>query len=291
MAVFVRVVDAGSFTAAAHGQGTTTSSVSKRVAQLEDRLGVRLLDRTTRKVALTEAGGAFYERCVRILADVEDAELAVTTLGGRPRGTLRVSAPVTFGEVHVAPRMALFLARYPDLRVDLSLSDRYVSLVEEGFDVAVRIGQLADSSLVARKLCGAGVVVCASPAYLAEHGTPNLPAELLQHNCLRYTLVSPQQEWRFHGTNGEFSVPVRGNFDSNHGGAMREAVLRGLGIARLPDFIVADALAQGTLRSLLDGYRAPDLGVFAVHPAGKHPPPKVTALIDFLAAELHGPRG
>ncbi len=288
MSVFVRVVEARSFTGAARKLSTTTSAVSKRVAQLEDRLGVRLLERTTRKVALTEAGTTFYDRCVRILAEVEDAELAVTSLSGEPRGTLRVSAPVIFGEMHVAPLVPDFLARHPHVSLDLSLSDRFVSLLDEGFDLAIRIGQLGDSSLVARRLGRVRVLVCASPSYLAKRGTPKVPMDLVSHNCLRYSLVTSNREWSFRTASGHVSVPVTGNFLSNHGGAMGEAALAGLGIARLPDFIVAAAVKRGALKTVLDDCPSSDGGVFAVHPAGRHPPPKITAFVGFLADRLPG---
>jgi DNA-binding transcriptional LysR family regulator len=286
MAAFVRVVESHSFTKAAGRLDTTPSSVSKRIALLEDHLGVRLLDRSTRRVALTDVGSEFYRRCSQILAEVEDAESAVSCLRKTPRGLLRVSGPVIFGELHLVPLVPEFLARWPEVQVDLSLNDRVVNIVDEGFDLAVRIGVLSDSSLVARKIARIRGVVCGSPAYLSAHGSPETPSDLVAHNCLRYTLVSAQQEWRFRGPEGVYSVPVRGTFQSNHGGAIRDVALGGVGLAHLPQFIVEDAIARGALRPILEAWDTGEIGVHCVTPPGRHPAPKVVALVDFLAEKL-----
>lgn len=286
MVIFTRVVETRSFTAAARGLDTTTSAVSKRIARLEERLGVRLVERTTRRVSPTDAGVAFYERCARILAEIDDAEVAVARFGREPRGTLRVSVPVIFGELHIAPLIPDFAARFPEVRLDMSLSDRLVNMLEEGFDMSVRISSMNDSALVARKLAGAAGVVVASPAYLREHGTPKTPSDLSAHECIRYSLLTAQRDWRFHVRGRDVSIPVRSRLIVNHGGAIREAAIAGLGLARLPHFAVAHALRDGHLVTVLDEFIKTDLGIFAVYPAGKQPRPTVRAFTDFLAAKL-----
>ena len=286
IALFVRVVDGRSFSAAARATGATTSAVSKRIGRLEDRLGARLLERTTRKVAPTAAGAAFYARAARILADVDEAEHAVASLGGAPRGTIRVSAPVIFGERHLAPMLPAFLDKYPEVRVDLALTDRFVDLVEEHFDLAIRIGPLGGASLVRVRVGATAWIVVASPSYLARAGRPEMPADLSNYNCLRYTLITAAREWRFKGPRGEISVPVVGNLEVNHGGAMREAAVAGLGIARLPHFLVADALTSGALVALLPEFRLPPIGVHIVYPRGAAPLPKVKAFIETMGAAL-----
>ncbi|MCU0681309.1 MAG: LysR family transcriptional regulator [Polyangiaceae bacterium] len=287
IATFVRVVEVRSYSAAARSLGTTTSALSKRVAKLEGTLGVRLLDRTTRHLATTEAGAAFYQRCTHVLEAVGEAERAATRLGGGARGTLRVSAPVIFGELHVAPLVPALLARHPELRIHLALSDRFVDLVDEGFDLALRVGRLADSSLAARRLGRVPAIVCASPAYLERRGVPREPADLLGHECLRYSLAGASREWRLRGANGkERAFATSGRCSINHGGAMREATIGGIGLAQLPLFLVADALRAGLLRSVLDEFRPADFGIYAVYAAGRAPAPKVRAAVDFFSEAL-----
>ncbi len=286
MVIFARVVEARSFTSAARGLGTTTSAVSKRIARLEERLGVRLVERTTRRVQPTDAGVAFYERCARILAEIDDAEIAVAHLAHEPRGTLRASVPVIFGELHIAPLIADFTSRYPEVRLDLSLSDRHVSLLEEGFDMAVRISAMHDSSLVAKKLASVATVVVGSPSYLRRYGTPKTLEDLARHECIRYSLVTGQRDWRFRVRGKDVSIPVRSRVLMNHGGAIREAAIAGMGLARLPSFAVAPALRDGKLVSVLDDHALSELGVFAVYPAGKQPRPTVRAFTDFLSTKL-----
>ena len=285
LAVFVRVVEARSFTRAARLLRTTTSAVSKRVAELERRLGVKLLARTTRRVALTEAGSIFYERAARILAALDDAQRAVSHLASAPRGTLRLSAPVLFGERHLAPLVPAFLAANKEMRLEISFSDRFVGLVEEGFELAIRIGTVRDPSLVAHKIAPAEGLVVASPKYLAQHGTPETPYELVGHECLRYGLMTAAQEWRFHAQEGDFSVPVTGRLQVDHGGAAREAAIAGLGLARLPSFIVDRSLADGSLVSILDEWRLAPSSILIVHPAGRMLP-KVRAFVDFMVPRL-----
>jgi DNA-binding transcriptional LysR family regulator len=284
--LFSAVVEARSFSAAARAHATTTSAASKRVARLEELLGVRLLERTTRRVLPTDAGATFYARAVRILSDLGEAEDELATLGGKPRGTLRVSAPVLLGERHLAPLLAPFLAKYPDLKVELVLADAFVNLIAERFDVALRVGLLVDSSLVRVKVGQAAGVVVAAPSYLERMGRPETPRDLAQHNCLRFTNVTAAQEWRFRGKRGEMTVAVTGNFNINHGGGLREAVISGIGIARLPEFFVADAVAKKQLVPLLESYSVGPIGIHLVHPAGAKPLPKVEAFVSEVGAAL-----
>lgn len=287
LVIFARVIRDRSFSRAAAALGTSTSAVSKRIARLEQRAGARLLARTTRHVAPTEAGLALYERCLRILREVEDAELLVAGLAATPRGLLRLSVPVYFGEVYVAPLIAELLQREPELRVELSLSDRFVDLIAEGFDLAVRIGELSGASLSARKLAVTRVVLCASPDYLARRGRPLTPKDLIDHDCLRYSLDPIRHSWRFRGKKGEpIVIPVTGPLESNHGGSLREAAIAGLGLVLSPSFYVAEALESGALVTLLDEYCDVELGVFAVYPTGKLVPPKTRVCIDHLAKAL-----
>jgi DNA-binding transcriptional LysR family regulator len=286
LSLFARVVEARSFSAVGRARGLATSAVSKRIARLEERLGVRLLERTTRTVLATEAGTAFYVRAARILLDVDEAEREIARFGGAPRGKLRVSAPVVFGERHVVPLLPAFLRRYPELRVDLSLNDRYVNLIEEQFDVVLRIGALEDSSLTRVRLGAAPSRVVAAPGYLETAGVPGSPADLLRHNCVRYTHVPVAREWQFRGPSGTFSVPVGGNIELNHGGAMLEMALAGTGIVRLPQFVVADALAAGTLVSILDEFQVPPSSISLLFPAAAASQLKTKAFVDAVGGEL-----
>jgi DNA-binding transcriptional LysR family regulator len=287
MVIFARVVQSRSFTRAASELGTSTSAVSKRIARLEERAGARLLARTTRHVAPTEAGLALYERCLRILREVEDAELLVLGLSDVPRGLLRVSAPVYFGELYVAPLVAGLLREQPELKLELSLTDRFVDLVAEGFDLAVRIGPVSSTSLMARKLARTRVVACAAPSYLERRGRPVVPKDLLDHDCLRYSLDPLRNNWRFKGKGGSpISIPVTGGFECNHGGALRQAAIAGLGIALLPLFYAVDAIERGELLTVLDEYCDAEIDIQAVYPTGKLLPPKTRACIDWLAQGL-----
>lgn len=286
--VFARVVERKSFSAAARCLGLTTSAVSKQVSRLEASLGTRLLNRTTRSLSLTEAGATFYGRCVRILAEISAAEEAVGQLRERPRGTLRVSAPMSFGQLHVAPAIPEFLARYPEIRIDMTLDDRFVDLVEEGFDLAIRIARLPDSTLVARKLASSRRVVCGSPSYLSQHGVPEHPRDLAGHNCLLYS-YQRENEWRFRGPRGEAKVTVLGSFRANNGDVLRAAALAGLGLVLLPTFIVGTDLRAGTLRAVLTSYAVSEEAVYAVYPHARHLSPKIRAFVDFLAKRF-GPK-
>jgi DNA-binding transcriptional LysR family regulator len=287
LALFVSVVELRSFSAGARAARTTTSAASKRIARLENRLGARLFERTTRRVLPTEAGAAFYARAARILSDVDEAENAVASLGGKPRGTLRVSAPVILGERHLAPILPSFLARHPEVRVDLVLADHFVNLLAERFDVALRVGPLGDSSLLRVRVGAAESVVVASPSYLERAGRPETPHDLVRHNCVRYAQVSAAQEWRFKSPRGgEVSVPVIGNVEVNHGGAIREVALAGAGLVRLPDFLVADALRAGELVRVLDAFALPPTGIHLVYPNAATPLPKLEVFLEEMGAAL-----
>lgn len=285
-AVFAAVVEAESFTGAAHALGRTKSAVSKAVARLEDRLGVRLLNRTTRRLALTEAGAAFHARCLRILAEAEDAEREAAQLTVAPRGLLRVNAPVSFGLLYLAPLLPEFLARYPDISVDVTLSDRVVDLVEEGVDLAVRIGRLGDTTLRARRLAPFHHLVCASPAYWDLHGRPAHPRDLVRHNCLSYSYLSTGDSWRFAGPAGEYTVRIAGTLRSNNGDLLRTAALAGVGVILTPSFIVACDVAEGRLEPVLAEACAPGGDIQAVYPPGRYVPAKLRAFVDFLAARF-----
>ncbi len=286
---FVRVAESGSFSKAAERLHSSKSAVSRQVSALEAELGARLIHRTTRALTLTEAGRSYFEQAGRILADLAEANASVGQLQAAPRGRLRVSAPMSFGFLHLAPAVPDFLARHPDVELDLMMNDRFVDLVDEGFDMAVRIGALADSSLVARKLAPMRRAVCAAPGYLATHGTPASPDELKAHECLCYSNVGMAQEWRFVRPDGRtWSVEVRGRLHANNGDALRAAALRGFGLAVLPSFLVGRDFQSGALVPVLEQFLAQDSAVYAVYPHARHLSPKVRAFVDFLA-ERFGP--
>jgi len=289
LAVFARVVEAGTFSAAARQIGLSKSAVSKQVAGLEDRLGARLLNRTTRRLSLTEVGVDFYERCRRIITEVEEAELAVSRLHAEPRGLLRINAPMSFGFRHLAPALPDFMARYPEVTVDLALNDRMVDLIDEGYDIAVRIARLADSSLVARKLAPNRTVICAAPAYWRHHGRPDHPNDLKRHNCLVYTYMLSGNELTFAGPDGRVSVKVTGSLRANNGDALRAAALGGIGVLATPTFIVGEDLRAGRLETVLKDYEDSDQSVYAVYPHSRHLSAKVRAFVDF-GVERFGPK-
>lgn len=286
MAVFVRVVDRGSFTAAAKDLRLSRAMVSKHVQDLEAHLGVRLLSRTTRRLALTEEGRLYHARCVDILSDIAEAEQGAAERQAEPQGLLRLNGPVSFGTRYLTPAIAAFTAAHPKVRVDMVLVDRVVDLVDEGYDLAIRIGVLASSSLIARRLAPCRLVACAAPDYLARQGIPRHPGDLAGHNCLGYSLGLLSDGWRFHGPEGEVVVPITGNLTVNNGDALRMAALSGQGIIVLPTFIVGADLSAGTLRPVLEDYALPEMGIHAVYPPGRHLPAKVRSVIDFLAARF-----
>ncbi len=283
IAAFARVVDSGSFSAAARRLNISKSAISAHVQRLEERLGIRLLNRTTRRLSLTEAGAAYYRHCARILVEAEAAEQAASALQREPRGTLRISAPDSFGWMHVAPAIPAFLSRYPALAIDIKLSSAYVDLVDEGLDLAIRIGILEDSALVVRKLASSRRVLCAAPAYLRERGTPRKPDDLADHNCLCADLLTWGDEWRLAGKHGEVRVTVGGSFRSNNAEMLRAAALDGIGIAALPTWAVAGQLRSGMLRRVLTAWEAPVGTIYAVYPGNRLMSMKVRAFVDHLA--------
>lgn len=283
IAAFARVVDSGSFSAAARRHNISKSAISAHVQRLEERLGIRLLNRTTRRLSLTEAGAAYYRRCARILAEAEAAEQAASALQREPRGTLRISAPDSFGWMHVAPAVPAFLKRYPEIAIDIKLSPSYANLVDEGLDLAIRIGILEDSALVARKLASSRLVLCAAPAYLEEYGAPREPDELADHNCLCTDLLAWGDQWRLAGKGGEVRVTVNGSLRSNNAEMLRAAALGGIGIAALPTWAVAGELRSGMLRPVLTEWEAPVSTIYAVYPGNRLISMKVRAFVDHLA--------
>ena len=287
MQVFVRVAALGSFSAAGRALNLSQTMVTKHVAALEGRLGIKLLHRSTRKLVLTEGGRSFLAASERILAEMEEAEASATLDRVEPRGTLRLNVPLTFGFREIAPALADLARLYPSVSVDLGLADRYVDLIEEGWDLAIRIGRLQDSSLVARKLAPCRIVVCAAKTYLDSHGIPLAPDDLTQHNCLGYTLPTAlsASRWIF-GREGATIVPVAGNLRANNGDALLGAALAGQGIIYQPTFLVGDSLRDGSLVRVLAEHEIPELGIYAVLPSGRQAPAKVRVVIDFLAARF-----
>jgi len=288
--VFVAVVEAKSFTAAAASLGLTKSAVSRRISDLEEDLGVQLLHRTTRRLSLTEAGERYLEHARGALFEASAAEDAATELQRVPRGRLRINTPMSFGRLHVAPAIPSFLERYPGVQVDMTMDDRVVDLVEGRYDVAIRVGTLSDSSLVARKLAPSHNLLCASGAYIETHGAPATPAELLDHNCLLYAYFSEANEWTFIRDSQDQSVRVSGSYKVNNSEALREALLRGTGIGRIPTFIVGPDLSEGRLVPLLCDYRMPSQDIYAVWPERRYLPTKVRVFIDFLSERIGGPQ-
>jgi DNA-binding transcriptional LysR family regulator len=284
MQVFLRVATLGSFSAAARALNLSQTMVTKHVAALEDRLGAKLLHRSTRKLVLTEGGRTYLVACERILAEIDEAEASASLDRIEPRGTLRLNVPLTFGFRHIAPAIPEFNRLHPAVSIDLGLADRFVDLIEEGWDLAIRIGRLKDSSLVARRLAPCRTVVCAAPSYLKEHGTPQSLEDLARHNCLGYTLPSAvgANRWTF-GSDGEIVVPVQGNLRANNGDALLSAAVAGQGLIYQPTFIVGDSLRQGALVPVLGGYPTNEFGIHAVLPSGRQAPAKVRTFVEFLA--------
>jgi len=286
LAVFARVVEAGNFSEAARRMNTSRSAVSKAVAKLEKSLGARLLNRSTRALSLTEVGAALAEHCQRIVDEAELAEQVVSSLHAEPRGMLRVSASVAFGTLHVAPALAEFLARCPELSLDVSITDRLVDLAEEGFDVSVRVTGEPPEHLVARRLAPVRRKLCATPEYFSRCGVPLTPEDLVHHNCLHYTLSGEKGQWRFTGPGGEIAVPVSGPLHIDDDEALSQAVLGGLGVALLPTFIVGRDLQEGRLQAVLSEYIPVQQHVYAMYLPTRHLPAKVRAFIDFFLARF-----
>lgn len=284
MEIFTRVVGEGSFSGAARVLNMSKSAVSKYISDLEERLGARLLNRTTRRLSLTDVGKAYYERCQRVLSDIDEMEAAVSYKTQQVGGLLKIAAPVTFSVKHFGAPLSKFLTVYPDIVIDLNLNDRRVDIVDEGFDVALRIARrLSDSSLIAAKLATSRSITAASPAYLAEFGTPQTPRDLLNHNCLRYSNLGPISEWDFVSPEGEtMAIHAKGSISANNGEVLREAALDGKGIISGPSFLSGEAIREGTLVQILPEYKQEDFSIFAVYPHNRHLSAKVRRLVDFL---------
>jgi DNA-binding transcriptional LysR family regulator len=290
LTAFAKVVEQGSFARAADKLSLSTSAVSRHVAELEAHLSVRLLNRTTRRLSLTESGQAFHERCVQLLADLDEAEGSIRAATVVPRGTLRLTCAITFGIRHLAPAIADFGAAYPEVSFEIELSDRAVDIVDEGFDLAIRIGGIGSQALVARRIGTTELVCVAAPSYLARHGTPRTPEELSAHACLIYEFLPTPDQWRFVDAAGaERAVRVRGPARSNNGQMLTALAAAGFGVSLEPDFIVAPEVAAGRLVSLLPGYRVMAGSINAVYPSRRHLSAKVRAFIDFLAARFATP--
>jgi len=289
MKTYVAVVDGGSFATAATRMDVSRAMVSKQVQKLEEHLGTRLLNRTTRRLSLTETGRAFYERSVQILGDVEEAEQIAGQMTTMPRGVLRVTIPLSYGQHRLGSIIGAYTRAYPQVQLDIALSDRKVDLVEEGFDVAIRIGAMPQSDLIARKLGVAHGIVCASPAYLAAHGTPQLPGDLVGHACLDYSLTGGGG-WRLESSSGHatspVTVPIAGAMKADNGDIIRLAAVAGAGIAFQPHFIVGEDLDAGRLVQVLPDWRSAEMGIYAVYPSRKHLSAKVRTFVDFLVAAL-----
>ncbi len=281
MLVFSCVVEEGSFSAAARKLGLSKASVSREISALEKRLDAQLLRRTTRRMSLTEVGEVFLTRCRRVLEEAEAAELSVSRLQAAPRGSIRIAAPMSFGHRELAPRMGRFLSRYPNLHVDLDLTDRRIDLVREKFDLSVRIRRPNEQSYVMRKICPIRGLLCASPGYLDERGSPLAPQDLVSHNCLGYT--APPETWNF--ASGK-TVQTSGNFNADNGDALRCAALEGIGIVYLPTFLIGDDIRAGRLVPVLTEFTGKSTELYAVYPESRHLSPKVRALIDWLLEEL-----
>ncbi len=283
---FVAVVDAASFVKAGETIGISKAAASRHISDLESRLGVRLLHRTTRALSLTSEGEIFLSRCREILSSIEASEAEISTTNTTATGLLKLNIPVSFGIQHLAPLWGEFLRKNPALRLDIQLTDRFVDLVDEGFDMAIRIGKLPDSSLVSRQMASSRMVLCASPKYLKQRGTPRHPNELSKHNVLAYSLLTTGDQWHFEGIDGLVRVKVHPRMSSNNGDSCVAACIAGGGIALQPMFLVHEALKSKQLVPLLREFRCADLGIYAVYPTRRFLLPKVRVAVDFLTEKL-----
>ena len=286
MRAFVKVVELGSFSEAGRQLRLSRSAVSKYIADLENDLGVQLLNRTTRSASPTENGQAYFERALTILADLDAADQSVAQLQSTPRGLLRVNAPMSFGTIKLGPILADFMALYPELRIQLVLSDEQVDPVQGGLDVTLRIAELESSSLIARKIIPIERVVCASPDYLKRKGTPAHPNDLRQHNCLTYGFLSTGNQWKLSGKDGDHWIQPAWTLCANNAEVLRDAAVKGCGIALLPVFMAEKELKSGALRVVLSAYKAPPLTLYAIYPPTRHLALKVRLFIDFLVAHI-----
>ena len=287
MQTFVRVAESGSLSATAERMKIAKSAVSRRLADLESRLGVQLLHRTTRRISLTDSGRQFYEQSQRMLAELDEAEQALSREHTTLRGMLRVAAPLSFGIRHIAPLLDQFMLQHPGIQLDVDLDDRRVNLIEEGIDLAIRIGLLADSSLVMRRLTSVQQIICASPGYLQQHGTPQQPEDLKHHQALHYSNIPDSQHWQFNLPDNTLTVRPHVRMRANNGDVLVQAAIDGLGVLESPDFICSDAIHQGLLQPILSDYPKTELSVYVIYPSQRHVPQRLRALIDFLVQHFN----
>ncbi len=284
--IFTAVVELGSFSEASRKLGITKSAVSKRISTLETHLGAKLIQRTTRKLSLTEAGEQYYSYIHRAKSLVNEGEDAISSLQGSPKGHLKVSVPMVFGELHIAPLLSEFLRLYPDIKLNLSMDDKVVDLVKDGLDMTLRIGALSDSNLVARKLSPCHSVLCASPGYLEKYGTPTAINDLKQHNCLYYSYFRSGIEWTFYGPSGLERIKPEGNIQVNNSNVLKQLMLDDVGICQMPLFLVEHEIGNGTLIPILEQYRLPEHGIYAVYPERAFMPAKLKVFLDYLEQKL-----
>ncbi|MFT5720477.1 MAG: DNA-binding transcriptional LysR family regulator [Motiliproteus sp.] len=286
MLVFCRVATSGNFSKAARELRISPAMVTKHIASLEGLLGIRLLNRTTRKVSMTEAGESYLRLCQNLLSEIEEGESALSELSHHPSGTLKLTAPIDFGVLRLAPAIAGYLQRYPDVSIDINYQDLKINLVEDGFDIAIRIGALSDSSLVAVPLMKQRLICCASPAYLQQQGLPKHPTELRQHNCLTYSHSATNNDWHFSKAGESYAIKASGRLNANNGHAMAAVAAQGGGIILKPQFIVQDLIARGELVAILEDYQLPPTDVYAVYPHRRFLPAKMRSFIDYLKAHF-----
>jgi len=287
MSIFRRVVETGSFSEVARELALSQPTISKHIAALEKHLNVKLLSRSTRQLKLTDVGKQYYSQCTHILDELIDVESSMRNQQSLPTGTLHINTPVTFGELNIVPHVWKFLAKYPELNIDLIMDDHYVDLIKGGIDMAIRIGPLTDSSLIAQKIGNSPRVTVASPEYLAVNGEPKTLLDLKQHKCIVYTLLTTRNEWYFTGPKGKETIRVNGRFSVNNPGAIRQAVLAGQGIAVTPIWLMGDAIEAGDVKVILNGYIPTPLDIHAVYPERHFVPAKVRYFIDYMRDELN----
>jgi DNA-binding transcriptional LysR family regulator len=287
MAAFVKITEVGGFAAAARKLGVSPSTVTTQIQDLEDRLGVRLLNRSTRKVSLTELGKAYYERCMHILADMDEADRAINAMHAKPSGVLHLNVSISI-PFFVAPVIAEFTSLYPDVKVNMMMSDRMVDLVEEGIDLAITTLPVPNSNLIMRRVGSVRLVVCGSPDYFARRGVPRYPDDLVHHNCLKYAFSSWGSEWRFESPDGERAIHISGNMEANSVNALKQAAVLGQGLILAPDYLVADEVKLGRLIAVLTEFHNPELPINAVYPHRQHLSTNVRSFLDLVSKHAHG---
>jgi len=286
MSVFRRVAETGNFSEVAREMGISQPTVSKHVAALEKHLGIKLLNRSTRQLNLTDVGKQYYSRCLHILDEVLETESTLRNQQTQPTGTLRINTPVTYGELEIVPHLWEFLAKYPELNIELIMDDHYVDLVKDGVDMAIRVGPMTDSSLIAAKIGNSPRVTVASPGYLTVNGEPKTVSDLKEHNCIVYMLLTTLNEWHFTGSNGSETICVNGRFSVNNPRTIRQAVLAGQGIAVTPIWLMEDYIKNGQVKEILDKYTPTPLEIHAVYPERRFVPAKVRLFIDYIRTKL-----